>query len=221
MDGGLLSLLKQGGFAIYPLLLCSILGVAVVFERTFYLIKANKTLTLFHPQLLQLIKKDQTDKVKTIASEVYLGDIYSKAIDLEGQLEERFLRNLDRVRLQLSQKLRTRIWILGTIGSLAPFIGLFGTVVGILEAFGEIARTQEGGFTTVSAGISEALIATAAGIFVGVLAVAAYNYFSNQINQVTLKLKAVSEELAESLCFEEQIESQKSNGKKVVAGGRK
>ncbi len=214
MDGGLLSLLKQGGFAVYPLLICSVLGVAVVFERAYYLIKAHKTLNFFYPQLAQLIQKDQLAKVKSLSSSIFLGELYAKAVDLQGHSEEKFLRSLERVRFQLVQQLRNRVWILGTIGSLAPFIGLFGTVVGIMRAFEEIARTQEGGFTTVSAGISEALIATAAGIFVGVLAVAAYNYFSNQINQLALRLKIISEELVEVLSLGELSD-------KALLGGRK
>lgn len=216
MESGLLSLLKQGGFAIYPLLICSILGVAVVFERAYFLLKANKTIQFYHAQLIQLLRKDQLPQAKSLSQELYLGELYSRAIDLDGQLEEKFLRGLERVRMQLVQQLRSRTWILGTIGSLAPFIGLFGTVVGIMHAFGEIARSQQGGFTTVSSGISEALIATAAGIFVGVLAVTAFNFFSNQINQLSFKLKVISEELAEVLSFEEQLE-----GKKKLVGGTK
>jgi biopolymer transport protein ExbB/TolQ len=214
MDGGLLSLLNQGGFAIYPLLLCSVLGVAVIFERVYYLRKAYKTLNFFYPQLAQLIEKGELAKAKSVSTSIYLGELYSKAVELQGNSEEKFLRGLERVRFQLVQQLRHRVWILGTIGSLAPFIGLFGTVIGIMQAFEEIARTQEGGFTTVSAGISEALIATAAGIFVGVVAVVAYNTFSNQINQLALRLKVISEELAEVLSLGEINE-------KALLGGRK
>lgn len=216
MDGGLITLIKQGGFAIYPLVLCSILGVAVVLERTYYLIKANKTISLFHSRWVQLIQKEKLDQVGQEAEQVYIGGLYIQAVHSQGEMEEKFLRHMDRARMKVVQDLKTRTWILGTIGSLAPFIGLFGTVVGILHAFREIAQTQEGGFTTVSSGISEALVATAAGIFVGVLAVVAYNLFSNLINQFSFKLKIISEELADLLTFEEQLQ-----GNKNLSGAKK
>jgi len=197
MENGILGILQQGGFAIYPLVLCSILGVAIFFERSFFLLKGTNTLKSFHPQIINLIEQNQISQAKQLSRNLFLGRIFQKGLDIKEASEERILKTLDRVRLEEIQNLRSRVWILGTIGSLAPFIGLFGTVVGIMRAFGEIARTQEGGFSTVSAGISEALIATAAGIFVGVLSVAAYNFFSNQINQISIKLKFCAEELAQ------------------------
>jgi len=199
MENGFLSFVQQGGFAVYPLLLCSILGVAIVFERGFYLLKATQAIKGSYPELHRLIEKGDLKRAHQIAQTTFLGKIYQRGLSLQAASHERILRNLDHVRIEETQFLRNRVWILGTIGSLAPFIGLFGTVIGIMRAFGEIARTQEGGFTTVSAGISEALIATAAGIFVGVLSVAAYNFFSNQINQVAFQLKVNAEQLADSL----------------------
>jgi biopolymer transport protein ExbB len=72
-------------------------------------------------------------------------------------------------------ELRRRLWILGTIGATAPFVGLFGTVVGIIRAFSDIAASGTSGFEVVAVGIGEALVATAAGIVVAVVAVVANN----------------------------------------------
>lgn len=199
MEKGFLAILQQGGFAIYPLVICSILGVAIVIERIYFLLKAQKTVKELHPQFIRLIQSNHVAEAESLAENSFLGKIYQKAFGLIGHSEEQIQKSLERTRIEQIQFLRNRVWILGTIGSLAPFIGLFGTVVGIMHAFAEIARTQEGGFTTVSAGISEALIATAAGIFVGVLAVTAYNAFSNLINQVGFQLKAITEDLAQLL----------------------
>lgn len=83
--------------------------------------------------------------------------------------------------LRATELLRARLPILATLGALSPFIGLFGTVVGIMHAFAEVARQKGAGIEVVGAGISEALICTAAGLAVAVLAVLAYNVFNTQM----------------------------------------
>src|SRR5438094_4201896 len=75
--------------------------------------------------------------------------------------------------------------MLGTIGSAAPFIGLFGTVMGIIRAFHHMAIAGTGGFAVVAGGISEALIATALGLAVGIIAVVCYNYFQARVEAST------------------------------------
>src|SRR5262249_42369516 len=94
-----------------------------------------------------------------------------------------------------SRQLKRFVWLLGTVGSLAPFIGLFGTVVGIIRAFENMAATGSGGFAVVAAGISEALIATAGGLLVGVLSIFAYNAFMVQLNSLSAELREQTEDL--------------------------
>lgn len=84
---------------------------------------------------------------------------------------------------------------LATIGSTAPFIGLFGTVVGIINAFQGIAATGSGGMSAVSGGIAEALIATALGIFVAIPAVVAFNHFTGKLDQFQVEMNKASSEL--------------------------
>ena len=84
-----------------------------------------------------------------------------------------------------------------TVGATAPFIGLFGTVVGIMNAFQHMAQTGQGGFAVVAAGISEALITTAAGIAVAVLAVVLFNAINTHVQRLTLQLRLLTEEYLE------------------------
>jgi biopolymer transport protein ExbB len=93
---------------------------------------------------------------------------------------------------------KRRLWILGSIGSVAPFVGLLGTVIGVMEAFHAIGAQGAGGFQVVSAGISEALITTAAGIFVGVEAVVLFNYLQVCVSEYAVELKESVEEINES-----------------------
>jgi biopolymer transport protein ExbB len=97
------------------------------------------------------------------------------------------------------QRLSASLWILGTIGSSAPFIGLFGTVVGIIKAFQAMAVTGAGGFSVVAAGISEALIATALGLAVAIIALIFYNYFQSRVERVEAALRIHSTRLVEAV----------------------
>jgi biopolymer transport protein ExbB len=117
----------------------------------------------------------------------------------DSRLREKWLEALERKRQLLNLELRQNLWVLGTIGSSAPFIGLFGTVVGILRSFQEMAKTGSGGFAVVAAGISEALVATAAGIIVAVISVMAFNAFQTRWNHLILTIRVHVEELTEIL----------------------
>jgi biopolymer transport protein ExbB/TolQ len=92
-------------------------------------------------------------------------------------------------------KLERYLSILGTLGNIAPFIGLFGTVVGIIRAFRDLAVSGSGGPSVVAAGISEALITTAAGLVVAIPAVIAYNYFLRRVGTVMTEIEAASKKL--------------------------
>ena len=85
--------------------------------------------------------------------------------------------------------LKRGIWVLGTIGASAPFIGLFGTVIGIIKAFHQMAIMGTGGFAVVAAGISEALIATALGLIVAIIAVIFFNYMQVRISNLDTLLR--------------------------------
>jgi biopolymer transport protein ExbB len=94
----------------------------------------------------------------------------------------------------LREKMLLERWliVLGTLGNNAPFIGLFGTVLGIIKAFNDLALTGQGGVTVVMAGISAALIATAFGILVAIPAVVANNYFLTRLKQIQTNTDSLS-----------------------------
>ncbi len=122
---------------------------------------------------------------------------------------ERFLaiRNIEKDLLKyepldLKLTLEKRLGILATFGNNAPFIGLFGTVLGIIKAFHDLANTSDFGIKVVMSGISEALVATAMGLFVAIPSVIAYNYFVRKIKRLLLiyeykKSNSIGEDLKE------------------------
>src|SRR3954471_2797660 len=104
-------------------------------------------------------------------------------------------QGMDRTAMITIAELKENLGVLATIGATAPFVGLFGTVVGIINAFSKMA-TSGGGIASVSAGISEALVTTAFGLFVAVPAVWAYNYFQNRVDRFTVEMSNSGSEMA-------------------------
>jgi biopolymer transport protein ExbB/TolQ len=96
-------------------------------------------------------------------------------------------------------QLKRGLGLLATIGSTAPFIGLFGTVVGIINAFRSIAATGSGGMSVVSGGIAEALVSTALGIFVAIPAVVAFNHFTGKIETFHVEMNRAASQLVNCL----------------------
>ncbi len=106
-------------------------------------------------------------------------------------LEELMLSKLKEERLKFERFLP----ILGTLGNIAPFIGLFGTVVGIIRAFRDLAASGTGGPSVVAQGIAEALVSTAAGLLVAIPAAILYNYFMGRLKRQTVEMEVASARL--------------------------
>lgn len=102
---------------------------------------------------------------------------------------------MQRVTAAEIERLELRLTSLATLGNISPFVGLFGTVIGVMRAFEAISRTGSGGLGTVSAGIAEALVATAAGLFVAIPAVAGYNYFVSRVKGCVTEMDGATSEL--------------------------
>jgi biopolymer transport protein ExbB len=199
-------LVRSGGFAMYPLVICSLLVWAVIFERLWSYGRIGEKLRSFHLEALNLLLRGDRQALAGLCSqhaEVPTARLLQSALERlsskDQRLRARWQEALERKRQLMSQELRRNLWILGTIGAAAPFIGLFGTVVGILRSFQDMAKNNSGGFAVVAGGISESLIATAAGIVVAVISVMAYNAFQTRWTALVLQIRLNTEELAEML----------------------
>lgn len=205
-DSTIWGLVLAGGFVMYPLVFCSFLVWAVILERVWTYRSLKRGLRDFHLEAVNFLLRGDLQSLHTecqrnqkIPSAVLLNVALDRLASKDQRLRSSWVEAMERRRQILNQELKQYLWILGTIGSAAPFIGLFGTVVGILRSFSEMARTGAGGFSVVAAGISESLIATAAGIVVAVISVMAYNVFLTRWSQLVLMLRLNSEEWVELL----------------------
>lgn len=183
-------LFKEGGFIMYPLLLCSVLVWAVAIEKFWSLLKFKRESKSLQAILMKLFKEKKLDECRGVCQNThpYLGKPY-QAILIKGKDFDIWEQNIGRRVSETQLGLKKFLWILGTIGNSAPFIGLFGTVIGIIKSFESISRTGKSGFAVVAAGLSEALTATAAGIIVAVIAVIFYNYFHTKLQVINLNFK--------------------------------
>lgn len=111
-------------------------------------------------------------------------------------------RSLERVKERETADLRRGLGVLATVGSTAPFVGLFGTTFGIINSFNGMATSGGGGLGAVAGGIAEALITTAFGILVAVPAVWLFNYFTNRVEAITVDINDVSSELVDYMLKE-------------------
>jgi len=195
------AMLAQGGLTLYPLGLCSIITVAVFLERLWYYRGAVEATRALTARVVGSLQDNDLPTARAICGNISspASRALGGALGLLKRKPERVAQTLDISRLQENLLLKERLWLLGTIGSMAPFIGLFGTVVGIIKAFRHMALTGSGGFAVVAAGISEALIATAAGLIVAIVSIIAYNYLMVRANRIATELKLSCESLAGAL----------------------
>ncbi len=184
-----LHLIQTGGFVMYPLIIFSIVVWAIFFERLWFLKQFQASFRTLNKKVIDLQGNGQSDELKGFiaANSSLLKDTY---LSLFSSLKGDDKQAIHHRRLQEVYALeKGSLWALASIASAAPFIGLFGTVIGIIRSFSDIAKTGKGGFAVVSAGLSEALVATATGIIVAVTAVLIYNYLLSKINKVNLEFK--------------------------------
>jgi biopolymer transport protein ExbB len=173
-------------WVLYVLILLSVLSIAIIIERVFVLNRKKGDIEKLQEDLGPAFKRADPSKVEHILGE----DPSSPARVAVSVLQMMKTVNLgfeESIAMALSQEkldLERRFAILGTLGSNAPYLGLFGTVLGIIKAFHNLSMNAKGGASVVMAGISEALIATALGLMIAIPAVMAYNYFSRYVKKI-------------------------------------
>ncbi len=191
-------LLKVGGFTMYILLACSILSLTIIFERYMYYRKRSK---IKRPEFMLNIRKElEKGNVKNALdicknTDTPFSSVVCAGLNLYGHSEVVISNTMEREVTIETTKLERYTSVVGTIGSTAVYIGLFGTVLGIIRAFGDISVAGSGGINVVINGISEALVGTAVGLCVAVPAVIAYNYFVKRVDSFITDMELCASEI--------------------------
>ena len=184
----LVDIINKGAIATYPLILLSVISVTVVLERLWSLKNLSSITLRITESLLDPLKKGQRDLAIVMCkqhSDCPVGRIVLNILNHDNAARPELTNSVAaEAMFEEAQRLKKNLWILGTVASSAPFIGLLGTVVGIIKSFESMAVAGTGGFAVVAAGISEALVATALGLAVAIIAVIFYNYFQTRIGSI-------------------------------------
>jgi biopolymer transport protein ExbB len=198
---GLLEVFDKGGILMTPLILCSVIALAVILERAVNLRKKK----IFLPQVVNLvgslIEEGKLQLVRQICDENTspLANIIKAGIDNINQDREEIKTTIMDAGRQEVPVLEKNLVLLGTIAGISPLLGLLGTVTGMIKVFRVISVQGVGQAGALAGGISEALITTATGLAIAVPALVAYNYFVHKVERLILDIEKYSLQLVNRL----------------------
>jgi biopolymer transport protein ExbB/TolQ len=179
----------------------SVLGLTVILERIYALWNASAESARFSARVLDRLRKGEYEAALTICQEsnAPLAPVFMRGLSVHREHPGAVAEALATQRSATLGALRARLWLLATVGSSAPFVGLFGTVIGVIRAFHSMAAQGVGGFKVVAAGLSEALVATAAGLVIAIYALVAYNWFVARLSRLGLDFRLLCDDLVLAL----------------------
>ena len=215
---GTMNWLAKG--VVFVLFFMSAWSIGVMIDRFLAYSAARKQSRAFAPAVAGALREGKLDEAIKIAdrfNKSHLAKVvvaglqefkaHQMSTEIPGEEIEASKRALERAEAIVHAELKRGVSSLATIGSTAPFVGLFGTVVGIMHAFQAISTSKSTGIGAVAGGISEALITTAVGLFVAIPAVWVFNYFTNRIEAFDVEMGNSSSELIDY--FLKRSQSQK------------
>jgi len=181
-------------WVLWLLIVLSVVSVAVMVERAFALASRGPDMNVLTTTFAQSLAEGKVEQARKLLGEPNAPEVRVALAGLatyeRGRIAvaEAMASAKSRERLDLERYLG----VLGTLGNNAPFIGLFGTVLGIIRAFADLAKNSKGGAEVVMSGISESLVATAVGLLVAIPAVVAFNIFQGKVRRRLARIDAVA-----------------------------
>jgi len=217
MNVSLLELWNSAGYfargIIFILAFMSLISLTVAGAKWWRFRKSMRETRRFTPEFARFLQEEQLEQAIVVAEKQkvsHVARVLGEAlVEIKPLLRDRSTvtsadinsaeRAVDRQMLILQAELKRGMGILATVGSTAPFVGLLGTTMGIVNSFTGMAQSGSGGLAAVSAGIAEALITTAFGLLVAIPAVWFYNYFQTKMENLTVEMTYTSKELIDFL----------------------
>jgi biopolymer transport protein ExbB/biopolymer transport protein TolQ len=224
---------------VYVMIIMSLMSFTVAFKKLYYFYKSTSATRKFAPQFSRAIQEEQLDQAIALAEKnkaSHVARVLGGALgEVKPLLRDRATitaadinsaeRAIERQMLLELTDFKRGLGIMATVGSTAPFVGLLGTTMGIVNAFtGMAAGGASGGLAGISAGIAEALITTAFGLLVAIPAVWAYNYFTTKIENLTVEMTYSAKELIDHMIksvgseFGRSIFTKEFQAQKAVTG---
>ena len=221
-----------GGAVMCCLAVISVFSVGLIVDKHRRFRSATRQSKLFKPvfgkflhggEIQELIDAVRLHQVSHTAQVVSAGILEYEGVRQSGgdavASLELVTSAIEDAKAETMIQMKRGLGILATIGSTAPFVGLFGTVVGIINAFRGIAATGSGGMAVVSGGIAEALVATALGIFVAIPAVVAFNHFTGKLENFQVEMNRASSQLVNCLFKVPEVMVREAKGPALKVAG--
>ena len=196
----LLQILAMGGFTMYILVFCSVLSLGVIIDRFLsYAKKSRVKRPVFMDRIKDELRRKDLERALEICrdADAPFAKVVQAGLEKAGRTEKTVTGVMERQIAIEEGKLERLTSIVATIGNVAVYIGLFGTVLGIIRAFRDISAAGTGGMEVVIGGVAEALITTATGLAVAVPSVVLFNYFSRRIERFVGDMELAASEAAE------------------------
>jgi biopolymer transport protein ExbB len=193
----------RSSFTMIILVGCSVIVLTFIFERWLFFKHTSVDADRFFIKIKDAFRNDGIEKAISVCNSSLspLASVIKSGLEEVESNATAASEMMDATAIEQRTKLEKNLNVLGTLGTIAPFIGLFGTVVGIIRAFHSLAVSGSAGPSVISAGIAEALITTAAGLVVAVPAVIFYNYFLRRVNTIMNEIESVSKKVLVMMGF--------------------
>lgn len=197
----MLEIFQKGGPLMYPILLCSIMALAIFFERLWTFCRVGKGRDVLVREVEQLVLKKRIDEAIVVCqrSDTPLSRIMLAALRAHGRSRDQIKTVVDETGSREAAPLERFLGLLGTLATISPLLGLLGTVLGMIRAFTVIATAGMGTPETLGGGISEALITTAAGLSVAIPTILLHKYLTSRLDHMVLKMEESSLHLVDLL----------------------
>ncbi len=204
----MVEIVSAGGWLMLPIILCSIVAIAIVIERFWTLSAARITPKYVLAQVWTWLKNNQLDstKLRELRLSSPLGQILAAGLLSSKYGRQAMIDGIEQAAAQVIHDIERYLSALGTIAAITPLLGLLGTVVGMIRVFSEIMLQGTGNANALAGGISEALITTAAGLTVAIPTYIAHRFFMRRVESLVLNLELESIKLVDALHSDREVE---------------
>ncbi|MDF1629761.1 MAG: MotA/TolQ/ExbB proton channel family protein [Alcanivoracaceae bacterium] len=213
----MLEIVQSGGWLMLPILICSLVAMAIVGERFWTLRRSRLAPEGLVGRVQTSLKKTSPDKamLQQLASDSPLGRILATGLANAGQGRDIMKESIEEVASQVVHDLERFLNTLGTVAAITPMLGLLGTVVGMIDVFSAIMLHGAGDAALLAGGISKALITTAAGLSVAIPAMFFHRFFVRRVEEITVAMEQQAIYLVDMMHGDRVEVPQAGKGKKA------
>lgn len=208
-------IVQAGGILMLPIILCSVLAIAIIIERFWTLNPSRISPKNMLPEVWSKIKQNQLDaaELRDLRNSSALGQILSAGLVSAKSGRTIMVESIEQTAGHVIHDMSRYLNLLGTIAQITPLLGLLGTVLGMIRVFTEIMAQGTGNANVLAGGISEALITTAAGLTVAIPTLLFYRFFQRRIDTLVVELERETIKLVDALHSSRTVDYKDTNDK--------